>query len=356
MRCGVEVLRGGLVESVHTVSVAICHASPTGELVDADVTAAGTVVAADSPRGVARSAVKPLQAVPLVETGAADRFGLDTAELAVAAGSHGGDEPHVAAVRSLLAKVGLTPDALECGPHPPLDRGAADALVRRGEAARPEHNNCSGKHAGMLAVCRHLGLPLAGYTAADHPVQRLVTTTLRELAGVGEGEMIGGIDGCGIPAFALPLAAWARAYARFGSAGGLSPARAGAAERLRRAIAARPTMIAGVGQFDSLVAGLLGPDILVKTGAEGTLAGFVVGSDGTTGLAVKASDGSPRAARAVMARLIGLFAVAMEPAARDLLERWSQEEIVNHAGVVVGGLRVVLPDAAAGGPHRIPLA
>lgn len=341
MRCDVEVLRGGVVESVHAVSVAIWHGSPV------DGHGTGSDPAAALPLVFARSAVKPLQAVPLVETGAADRFGLDAAELAIASGSHVGDEPHVATVRSLLAKAGLGPEALACGPHPPLDRAVADRLVRRGESPTCEHNNCSGKHAGMLAVCRHLGFSITGYTAADHPVQRLVTTTLRELAGVGEEEMIAGIDGCGVPAFALPLAAWARAYARFGSAGGLSPTRAGAVERIRRAIAARPTMVAGTGQFDSLVAEQLGPSVLVKTGAEGTLAGVVVRPGRTTGLAVKAHDGGLRAARAVMARLLDLLAVAPQPAARDLLDRWSRERFVNHAGVVVGELRVVLPDAAA---------
>jgi L-asparaginase II len=347
MHCGVEVTRGGVVESVHAVSVAICRMSPAGDESIVDVGVAGsTAESGELPLVFARSAVKPLQAVPLIESGAAERFGLDDAEIAVATGSHQGDTIHVATVRSLLAKAGLRPESLACGIHRPLGLAAAEAIAREGGQPQALHNNCSGKHAGMLAVCRHLGFSVAGYTAADHPVQRMVSTTLCEFAGVPESDVVTGIDGCGIPALAMPLEAWARAYARFGSASGLSTQRSHAAERLRYAMASRPVFIAGAKQFDSVVAELLGPTVLVKTGAEGTLAGVVVDAERATGLAVKAHDGAGRAARAVMAKLLLVLGVARQPEAIAYLAREANEQLVNHAGTRVGAVRVVLPASA----------
>ncbi len=347
MRCAVEVLRGGVVESVHTVSVALCRIAPAGGGPEALLRLADSgAESAEVPWVFARSAVKPLQAVPLLESGAAERFGLDDAELAVAAGSHLGDAIHVAAVRSLLAKAGLGPEALACGCHRPLGLAAADAIAREGGQPQALHNNCSGKHAGMLAVCQHLGFPIAGYTAADHPVQRMVSGALCDFAGVQESDVVIGVDGCGIPALAMPLAAWARAYARFGLPSGLSPRRALATQRLRQAIAAHPLCIAGAQQFDSVVAELLGPAVLVKTGAEGTLAGVFVEAERATGLAIKAHDGAGRAARPVMAQILAALGVAKQPEAIAYLERASHEQLVNHAGTVVGSVRVVLPASA----------
>ncbi len=200
----VEVTRGPVVESRHRGAIAVCR--PSGQL----VAAWGEVGRPVFPR----SAVKPLQALPLVESGAADRFGLSDRELALACASHSGEARHVGLVAAWLAGLDLSEADLECGAHPPGNEAAARDLVLQGCQASPLHNNCSGKHAGMLTTARHLGEPTRGYIAADHPVQRRIAQVLAELADSPAALTPVGTDGCGIPTLALPLAGIATAMAR----------------------------------------------------------------------------------------------------------------------------------------------
>ncbi len=188
----VELVRGDLVESRHRGAFAV-------------VDAAGKMVASagDIERPVyARSAVKPLQALPLVESGAADRFGLGVEELALACASHAGTPLHVAKVASFLARAGLAAADLECGGHLPTDLASAQALIRAGEAPSPLHNNCSGKHAGFLATARHLGEAIRGYIEFDHPVQQRVLAAMGGMTGLDLTRAPRGRDGCGIPTIA----------------------------------------------------------------------------------------------------------------------------------------------------------
>src|SRR5205814_4169604 len=210
----IELTRGALIESRHAGAVAVVRAD--GEI----VAAVGDVAAPIFPR----SAIKPLQAIPLVETGAADHFGFGPPEIALASASHSGTQAHTALVRSMLARAGLSPDALACGVHEPLDPATARAMIRSGAAPTALHHNCSGKHAGMLATAVHKDEPADGYWRPDHPVQARIASILEELAGVRLSSEVRGTDGCSVPNWAMPLSGLAQAFARLTTGEGLGAA------------------------------------------------------------------------------------------------------------------------------------
>ena len=209
----VEVIRGSLVESCHTGAIAVADAK--GRL----LLAVGDVERPIYPR----SAVKAMQALPLIESGAADAFALSEDELAVACASHSGDREHIEAVRSLLAKAGLDESYLACGAHWPISEDATRELLSTRQRPRAIHNNCSGKHAGMLATAVHLGFETKGYERPDHEVQIMIARIVSETCGVVLDRSRMGIDGCSVPTFALPLAALAVGFARLGSGEALAP-------------------------------------------------------------------------------------------------------------------------------------
>ena len=200
----IEVTRGPLVESWHRGAVAV--AAPSGAL----ALRLGDVERLVFPR----SAVKALQALPLIETGAADRFGFGAAEIALACGSHAGTERHTHLAAAMLERAGLSESALGCGAHAPLGASAANALIKAGEVPSQLHNNCSGKHAGMLATAVHLKEPIKGYWEPAHPVQARVHEALVDLSGLPLGDDVRGFDGCSVPNWAMPLSAMARMFAK----------------------------------------------------------------------------------------------------------------------------------------------
>lgn len=277
----VEVTRGGLVESRHRVSAA---------LVDDQ----GRLRAwAGDPELLTffRSAAKPLQALPIVADGAADAFGLSDAELAVCCASHSGEPPHVEAVRSILEKIGCSEDDLVCGPHWPLHEPTADALREQGASPRRIHNNCSGKHAGMLAWSRHQGVDTKNYHRVDHPVQRRICSEIASWAASTCEAMPVGVDGCGVPSFAQPLNVMAGIYARIVAAAEREPA--GAAGRVTRAMTAEPYFAGGTGRLTSRLIEVTGGRLLAKYGAEAI---YCLGDrDRSWGVAVKVEDGGRRA-------------------------------------------------------------
>ena len=257
----VEVTRGPLLESRHRGAVAVCDADGKTAL------AVGDVSAPVFPR----SAVKALQALPLIEQGAAERFGLNDEELALACASHSGEAAHIAGVERMLAKAGLAPADLRCGAHWPIAQAAAAAVARSG-APSPLHNNCSGKHAGFLCVARALGVDPADYWRPEHPVQRLVRGVLEDFTGASLGEACCAIDGCSVPTWAVPLQNLSHGFAKFGTGHGLPAERARAAARLRHACTSAPWFVAGTGRFCTDIMQLLGERVFVKTGAEGVYA------------------------------------------------------------------------------------
>ena len=333
----VEVLRGSRVESAHRGAVAVMDAD------GATVLAFGDVAQPVFPR----SAVKALQALPLVESGAADRYRIGDEELAIACGSHGGEPAHVAAVERVLARVGLDAAALECGAHRPSHPPSADALAHAGGAPSALHNNCSGKHAGFLCVARHLGVDHRGYVAPNHPVQQAVKSTIEDLTGVAIEKDRCAVDGCSVPTWAVPLANLAHAFARFGTGRGFTPSRAEAATRLRAACARKPFFVAGTGRFATVAMESLGERAFVKTGAEGVFCAAL--PDHGFGIALKCDDGAGRAAEAVMAALL-IRLMKLDPPERAVLERFAQPAVTNWNGIAVGRLRptsaVLLPNDA----------
>src|SRR5437763_446099 len=291
----VELVRGALTESRHSGAVAVVDAD------GASVLALGDVTQPIYPR----SAVKPLQALPLVESGAADRYGFGDEELALACASHGGEGAHVEVASRMLARAGLDAAALECGAHWPLHQPATQALARSGGAPSALHNNCSGKHAGFLCVACAAGVEHRGYVAANHVVQREVRAALESLTGIGLTADVCGVDGCSIPTWGVPLGRLALAFARFGTGRGLAPERAKAAARLRAACAAQPYYVAGSGRFCSEIMQRFGARVLVKTRAEGVFCGALPGEG--IGIALKCDDGATRAAEVTMATMIARF-------------------------------------------------
>ncbi|MDQ6639025.1 MAG: asparaginase [Pseudomonadota bacterium] len=329
----VEAMRGSVRESAHRGAVAV---------LDADGNR--LVALGDIERPVfPRSAVKLLQAIPLVEGGAADRLALDDEELAIACASHNGEPAHVAVVERMLAKAGLDVAALECGTHWPRVGKVANAIAAAGREPNALNNNCSGKHAGFLCLACVLcdGVNLRqyakNYVAPRHPVMRAVTEALAAATGHDLRQAPRGIDGCSIPAFAIPLDRLALAFARVGSGSGLRPGHARAATRLRKAVAQHPFMAAGSDRFDTQVMEALGERVYCKVGAEAVFCASF--PERGLGVAIKIDDGNTaRAAEVTMAATIEAF-VDLDDEEAALLRRLSEVLLRNWNGIEVGALR-----------------
>ena len=323
----IEVTRGTMVESRHrAAAIAVDSAGHT-------LFTAGETNALVYPR----SAIKPLQAIPLIETGAAEAFAVTDAELAIATASHGGEPRHVVTVAAWLARLGLSESDLECGAHPPSDAAAASALARSGALPSQLHNNCSGKHAGFLTIARHLGAPAKGYIGPGHPSQALALGTVFEMAGVPlADDTPRGIDGCGIPIAALPLDALARAFARFADPVDLPDRHAEAIARIRTAMANEPFLVAGSNRFTTRVIEATKGAVLVKEGAEGVY--VAAWPAGRAGIALKVADGTGRAASVAMGHVLSRLGAlgTAEAALADAL----MPVVRNHAGLAVGSIRV----------------
>jgi L-asparaginase II len=322
----IEVTRGQLVESWHRGSVAV--AAPSGAL----ALALGDVASPVYPR----SAIKALQAVPLIESGAADHFGFGPAEIALACGSHAGTERHATLAASMLHRAGLTPSALHCGAHAPLGPSAANALIAASQAPTQLHNNCSGKHAGMLALAQAEGWPAAGYERLEHPLQQLMLRTVAECCGVAPGSLQLGVDGCSVPVFGLELAAMASGYARLAAAmAGGGDARALALQRIGRAMVAEPVVVEGTGRLATDLMLAAHGRILAKSGAEGLL--LVAEPATARGIAIKCEDGAMRAMGPAAIELLVALGVLRADEAESLAAH-RRPVVADAAGHPVGWL------------------
>jgi L-asparaginase II len=328
----VDVMRGGIVESVHR-----------GALVVSDALGHTFLAMGDTQRPVfPRSAVKILQALPLVASGAADHWGLSDEALALACASHNGEDLHAATALRTLHQAGLDDGDLACGAHAPYFALAANALAVRGQAPCALHNNCSGKHAGLLGLAAFRALrdpqvSTQGYEQASHPVMREVTQAMGDAMHVDLSHSAYGIDGCSIPTFAVPLTAMALAFARVASGTGLSAAHAQAAQRLRGAIARAPFMVGGTDRFDTDVMHRLGARVCCKVGAEGVYCAAL--PEQGLGVALKMDDGNnARAAEVVMAALIERF-VTLSPEELTFMQSKSTVRLRNWRGLDVGTLQ-----------------
>ncbi len=323
----VEVTRGNLVESVHRVAACAVDASGTTLYEAGDVEAPVYL----------RSAAKPFIAAAVIESGAGDRFGFDAREVAVMSGSHAGQPFHVDAVRSILRKIGMDPSALQCGVHWPYDEPTANALRRAGEEPTALHNNCSGKHAGILALCEVVGADRSTYLRADNPAQRRILDFCARLSNDDAAAWPIGIDGCGIPVYATSLRKAALSFARFASLRGIDERTAAALRAVREAMIAHPEYVAGTAQFDTELMLAAAGNVASKAGAEGVHGVAPIAQE--LGYVSKILDGAARArGPSTVAALRGLGVLDERQAAA--LARFGSPCVYNRAGRVVGEVRV----------------
>lgn len=330
----VEVRRGPVVESRHRGHVAA---------VDGE----GRLVAAlGEPETVTylRSSAKPFQAVPLLTSGAADRFGLTGAELALACGSHSGEDLHAGAVARMLAKAGLDESFLKCGVHDPYDRATAERLRLQGESPGVLRNNCSGKHTGMLVLSRHLGAPPEAYDDPEGPVQQAILRAVAQFSGLPAAGIAVGTDGCGVPVFGLPVRSMALMYARLvAPPESFDAATREACARLTAAMTARPELVGGTTErFDTEVMRAARGLVVSKIGAEGVYTAGVLPCERWPkglGLAFKIEDGEDRRARSTIAIESLRQLDVLDENAYKSLSPYASFPVLNHRGEIVGKIR-----------------
>lgn len=298
----------------------------------------GTVAAAGDPETVTflRSAAKPFQAMPFITSGAADEFGFSDEEIALACASHSGEARHVRIAQLMLERIGLTEAHLRCGTHLPFAEKEAERMLRAGEHPAQFHNNCSGKHAAMLALAKYLDADLAKYDAIEHPVQQAILKTVADFAEVPESEIATAIDGCSAPNFAIPVVAMARSFVNLVAPAKFDEKTQAACRRIVDAMTRFPELIGGTERLDTMIMQAAPGSVLSKVGADGVwLCGVLPSAKYPTGLgiALKIEDGDDKRARPVVAvellRRLGILS-------NDDLTDVSPMLIKNRRGEVVG--------------------
>lgn len=323
----VEVTRGDFVESRHRGACVVVDAR--GEVLHAW----GDVDHLVYPR----SSLKPIQALPLIETGAADHFGLGAAEIALACASHNSEAMHVGRVLEWLKRIDLSVNDLECGPCEAISLDTTKAMSRDGEAFTRAHNNCSGKHTGFLSTALYMKEPTKDYIQPDHPVQRRVTAAVEELCATSLSDVPCSADGCGIPVFAFPLVALARGMAALTS-NNLGEVRSAAAKRILAAMAAHPELVAGTKRFDTRLMDACNGVVLAKGGAEGVHVAAIPAKG--LGIALKVDDGTIRASELAMGSVLdglGLLSDDVRAAIADLIEQPVKTTLNNRVGEIRRG-------------------
>lgn len=313
-----EVTRGPIVESRHRGAYVVC------DMKGAVVVSAGDVSAAIYPR----SAIKAFQCLPMIESGAADRFGFTDEEIALCCSSHNGEAEHVRVAKSILAKCQIDEICYECGAHWPSSKEATFELVRHGEKAQQIHNNCSGKHAGMLALAKQLGAATKDYVKLDHPVQTAIAKTIEFLCEVDLSKAPVGIDGCSVPTWAMPLHNMALGFAK------LCDPNNAPYQRIIHAVRSHPFMIAGTGGFDTRVMQAV-PRLFMKFGAEGVFCGCIPHAG--LGFAVKCDDGAARGVEVAMIS-VALKLDVWTPEEREKLAEFQHQTLKNWRKIEVGDL------------------
>jgi L-asparaginase II len=323
----VHITRGPLVESRHRIHAVVTEA-------------AGRVVASVGDPALVtywRSCAKLFQVMPLVEGGGLERLGWDDAALTLACASHGGEPEHLALAQQMLRSLGLDADALACGPSAPLSARGRALWEASGQPLSALHNNCSGKHAAMLALATLRGWPTAGYHEATHPVQQMARDTVAAWTGVAAAQIPVGVDGCGVSVFGLPLQAMATAYAKFGAA---AAAGEGTPARILTAIRRHPHLLAGTDRFDSVLVAASDGALVAKIGADGVHC--VTDPSTGLGVALKIEDGSVRVQHAALVAV--LQAVDLLPATlTGPLAGFANEPVLNTRHETIGWIRAADP-------------
>jgi len=322
----VHVTRGELIECIHYGDIAVCDYE--GRLVGAVGDPGRTIYW--------RSAAKPIQALAVVQSGAADKFEFTAKELSICCASHCGSADHVATVRGILAKIGLDESVLQCGTHWPGDTDERNRLIRAGQQPLPVHNNCSGKHSGKLATTVTLGADPAEYLQIESPVQQAILGNMSALSGVPREEIIISVDGCTAPIHGMPLQAMATAYARLSRPEGMPEEIQQAAPRIIAAMAAQPVMVSGKGSFNTELLAAYQGRVVAKGGAEGL---FVLGlTDIGIGVAVRTTDGSSRGQSSVVLRVLEQLGM-VDDTVRAALARHFSPAVTNCRNEPIGEIR-----------------
>lgn len=322
----VEVTRGKTVESIHRGVIAVVDAE--GKKIAS--------VGDSSYFTFIRSAAKPIQALPVLETGAAQHFAFNLEDLALMMASHSGEPEHVRIGRQIIDKIGVEPEILQCGVHPPLHRPSAHDLEAKGQEPNVFHCTCSGKHAAMLAIAKHMDFSLRDYFLPEHPVQQLMRQTIAAFAGLDPGKIGTGTDGCGVPVFALPVEKMAYIYARWADAAGFDEERNKACLTLQQAITTYPEIVAGTGRFTYDLMKVTGTKILAKDGNEGV---FCIGiPDKGWGIAIKIEDGHTRAVNPVVVETLHQLGILTTQEYAALLS-YQRKELKNYRGELIGEIR-----------------
>lgn len=324
----IEVTRGDLVESLHHAAVAVVRSDGAllYSLGDANLIT------------YMRSAAKPFQALPIVESGVLEEHDFGVRELAIICASHSGEPFHTELVQSMLDRIGMSVADLRCGTHYPMHAPTTKAMREAGIAATPLHNNCSGKHTGMLALSAYLGVADRDYRETNHPVQQRDLAALAEMAGVMPDSIFVAVDGCSVPSFALPLRAAALAFARLLDPQGVGPTRAAAARRVAAAMQAYPELVAGDDRFDTwLMANT--PGLVCKGGAEGYHGVGVMRGGEALGIVCRVADGDV-SGRAVPPLVLEVLAqLGVQPRESEAAARWREGVVRNRHATVVGAVR-----------------
>lgn len=335
----VELTRGGIVESIHLGALAA---------VDSD----GNLLASYGNSDMVsfpRSSMKPFQALPLVENGGMEAFGLTEEELAIICASHAGTDEHVRVLKSIHQKVGLQLSDLQCGVHWPIDKETSFQMRLRGEEPDSYRHNCSGKHSGMLTQAKLLDQTLEDYLAPVHLVQQNIRRAVSSMCGIHRDDMIFGVDGCSAPVYAMPLSSFAWAIARLVDPVDLEEGRQIACQRITTAMMAFPEMVAGPGQLDSVLMRVMNGKVIAKGGAEGyqligILPGAIAENSKGIGIAFKIADGDPsrRATQRVIVELLKAFGFEAEMAS-EAYASFNQPILRNFRGIEVGKIRLARP-------------
>lgn len=322
----VHVYRGDYLESVHYGSVAVVDVCGTllHEVGDAYC------------KTFMRSSAKPIQAMPIIFSGAQDKYNFTSDELAVMCASHNGEDIHVNTVRSILKKIGVAEEKLSCGTHMPYYKPSADALIREGKEPLPVQCNCSGKHSAMLALSAYYGWDMDTYIQVDHPCQQMMIDTMSEVTDVPRDDFWLGIDGCGVPVFGLPLYNMALAYARLSRPDVLSEKYSKPAEILAQAMYTSSMLVAGTGRFCTDLMRVMQGKVVAKTGAEAV---YTVGiMDKGIGIAVKVSDGGARGKELVVLKVMeDLGLITQDELAQ--LDKYRNPIVKNHHQMITGSMK-----------------
>lgn len=335
----VELTRGGIVESIHLGALAA---------VDSD----GILLAAFGNSDMVsfpRSSMKPFQALPLVENGGMEAFGLTDEELAIICASHAGTNEHVRVLKSIHQKVGLQLSDLQCGVHWPIDKGTTFQMRLLGETPDSYRHNCSGKHSGMLTQAKLLEQSLDDYLTPVHLVQQNIRRAVSSMCGIHRDDMIFGVDGCSAPVYAMPLSSFAWAIARLVDPVNLDEERQIACQRITSAMIAYPEMVAGPGQLDSVLMQVMNGKVIAKGGAEGyqligVMPGAIAENSKGIGIAFKIADGDPsrRATQRVVVEMLKALGFEAEMAS-EAFASFNQPILRNFRGIEIGNIRLARP-------------